>query len=101
MIFDPPLVRGTLIQRYKRFMADIVLDDGTSITAHCANPGAMIGLNAPGTIVWVQPCPGPKRKLAWRWVLVEEQGPDGSLVRTGIDTTVPVRSNSLPSGSSC
>lgn len=91
MIFDPPLVRGTLTQRYKRFLADIVLDDGTPITAHCANPGAMLGLNAPGTTVWVQPCPDPKRKLAWSWILVEEQRPDGEFVRVGIDTMHPNR----------
>ncbi|HEX7887218.1 MAG TPA: DNA/RNA nuclease SfsA, partial [Phenylobacterium sp.] len=47
MHFPQPLVRGTLVSRYKRFFADVVLDDGTEITAHCPNPGAMLGLNTP------------------------------------------------------
>lgn len=48
MRFASPLVLGRLVQRYKRFLADVVLDSGEAITAHCANPCAMTGLTAPG-----------------------------------------------------
>ena len=53
MDFPQPLVRGTLVSRYKRFFADVVLEDGTPVTAHCPNPGAMLGLNTPGLTAWL------------------------------------------------
>jgi sugar fermentation stimulation protein A len=86
MDFPQPLKRGQLVQRYKRFLADIVLEDGTEITAHCPNPGAMLGLNMPGLPVWVSRSPDPKRKLAHTLELVEV---DGGLV--GINTMHPNR----------
>ncbi len=70
MQFPVPLVRGTLIKRYKRFLADIALDGGETVVAHCANPGSMIGLQAPGSEVWLSPNQNPKAKLDWRWELV-------------------------------
>jgi len=70
MKFPDPLVRGTLIRRYKRFLADIEMTDGATITAHVANPGSMIGLTAPGAEVWLSPNRNPKAKLDWRWELV-------------------------------
>jgi sugar fermentation stimulation protein A len=86
MDFPTPLARGTLVQRYKRFLADIVLDDGTEITAHCPNPGAMLGLNTPGLTAWVSLSKDPKRKLPYTLELVEA---DGGLV--GINTMAPNR----------
>lgn len=70
MRFPRPLVRGTLLRRYKRFLADIELTDGRVVTAHCANPGAMLGIVDPGLAVWLLPWEGTKRKLAWSWELV-------------------------------
>ena len=88
MEFARPLERGVLVSRYKRFFADVVLDDGTAITAHCPNPGAMLGLNQPGLPVWLSRSDDPKRKLAHTLELVEA---DGGLV--GVNTLHPVRAN--------
>ena len=84
MLLPQPLAHGRLVQRYKRFFADVVLDDGREVTAHCPNPGAMLGLNTPGLGAWVSPAAGAKRKLAWTLELVEA---DGGLV--GINTMLP------------
>lgn len=74
MIFPEPLMRGHLIKRYKRFLADIELEDGALITAHCPNTGAMQGLTNPGTPVWVSLSSNPSRKLAHTWQMVEVEG---------------------------
>ena len=84
MLLPQPMAHGRLALRYKRFFADVILDDGRAITAHCPNPGAMLGLNSPG--LGVSPAAGAKRKLAWTLELVEA---DGGLV--GINTMHPNR----------
>ncbi len=87
MEFDTPLVPATLVRRYKRFLADCRLADGTEVTAHCANPGSMMGLAEAGMRVWLEPNDDPKKKLDYGWRLVEHEG--GHF--TGVDTSVPNR----------
>ncbi|GAB4185640.1 MAG: DNA/RNA nuclease SfsA [Calditrichia bacterium] len=70
MKFETPLIPGKLIKRYKRFLADIELDTGEIITAHCPNSGSMKGINTPGAPVMVQYVPSPTRKLKYTWELI-------------------------------
>jgi sugar fermentation stimulation protein A len=74
MRFPGPLTRGTLLRRYKRFLADVVLESGEQVTTHVANSGSMLGLTAPGLPVFLSHQPKPTRKLAWSWELVEIGG---------------------------
>jgi sugar fermentation stimulation protein A len=74
MKFPAPLIRGQLIKRYKRFLCDVELEDGRLVTAHCANPGSMLGLASPGSEVWLSDALGPKAKLKYRWELVRAGG---------------------------
>lgn len=71
MRFPVPLVPGRLVRRYKRFLADCLLDSGEEVTAHVANSGSMLGLATPGSLVYLARSSDPKRKLAWSWQLVE------------------------------
>lgn len=90
MIFASQLICGTLVKRYKRFMADVELPDGQTITAHCANPGSMLGLKEPGSKVWLSKSDNPKRKLKYSWELIEvDLGKGPALV--GINTAHPNR----------
>lgn len=79
MDLPSPLHRGRLLRRYKRFLADVRLEDGREVTAHCANPGSMLGLLEEGAEVWLARHDDPRRRLAWSWELVRAD-----------DTLVPV-----------
>ena len=70
MQFTSPLIQGTLIKRYKRFLADVQLADGSIVIAHCPNTGAMTGCAEPGWKVWLSPSNDPKRKLLYTWEVV-------------------------------
>ncbi|HML12273.1 MAG TPA: DNA/RNA nuclease SfsA [Xanthobacteraceae bacterium] len=88
MRFTEPLIPATLIKRYKRFLADVVLASGEALTAHVANPGAMTGLAAPGSRVWLSKSAKATRKLAYSWELVEvDLGAGPELI--GINTAHP------------
>ncbi len=87
MKFERPLLRGTLLKRYKRFLADVDLD-GETVTAHCANPGSMMGLAEPGTTVWLSESTNPKRKLKYSWELLQLDRPSGTAT-IGINTSHP------------
>jgi len=86
MEWPTPLIRGTLIKRYKRFLADIELENGETVTAHCANPGAMTGLKDPGLTAYLSTSDNPKRKLKYSLEVLEI---NGGLV--GINTAHPNR----------
>lgn len=73
MLFSPPLQRATLIQRYKRFLADVITPDGTTLTLHCPNTGAMTGCATPGDTVWYSTSENTKRKYPHTWELTETQ----------------------------
>lgn len=87
MRFETPLVPARLIRRYKRFLADCRLEDGREVTAHCANPGSMMGLKDEGMKIWLEPNDDPKKKLKFGWRLVDHE--NGHF--TGVDTSVPNR----------
>lgn len=87
MRFPTPLVPARLIRRYKRFLADCTLEDGREVTAHCANPGSMMGLAEPGMKIWLEPNDDPKKKLKFGWRLVDHE--NGHF--TGVDTSIPNR----------
>jgi len=88
MRFPHPVLRGTLLQRYKRFLADVRLDDGRMVTATCPNTGSMLGLTAPGSTVWLSQSDSPTRKYRFTWEMVEaDLGHGPTLV--GINTQHP------------
>jgi len=88
MKFQNSLIKGTLIKRYKRFLADVSLENGEEVTAHCANPGAMLGLKEPGSPVWLSPATNPKRKLKYSWELIETNDFNKKTL-VGINTSLP------------
>ncbi len=90
MKFPGPLFRGTLIKRYKRFLADVRLDDGCEITASCPNTGTMMGLSAPGCKVWLSRHASATRKYPHAWELTEHDLGHGPQL-VGINTSLPNR----------
>ena len=80
----PPLILGKLQKRYKRFFADIELETGEMITAHCPNTGPMTGVCEIGNLVYVSPSNNPKRKLAYTWEMIQIQD-----TWVGVNTNLP------------
>lgn len=83
--FEPPLIPGRLERRYKRFLADIILDSGDRVVAHCPNTGSMATCWSPGDRVFVSRSTNPRRKHAYTWEI--SQRSDGDWV--GINTQRP------------
>ncbi len=86
-----PLQEGVLLKRYKRFLADVELDSGEVVTAHCANTGPMSGVLHVGGRVRLRHAPSPTRKLAWTWEQALVPGASGEPVWVGINTALPNR----------
>jgi sugar fermentation stimulation protein A len=86
MRFEDPPVRGTLLKRYKRFLADVELEDGSMLTAHCPNTGSLLGCKEPGSAVLLRDSKDPKRKLRFTWQAIK-------VGRTwvNVDTNLPNR----------
>ncbi len=80
----PPLIAGTLVRRYKRFLADVLLEDGNVVTVHCPNSGSMKGCAVPGSRVFLSKSPNLKRKYPLGWELVQADG-----FWVGINTGLP------------
>lgn len=85
----PPLLSGVLIKRYKRFFADIELDSGEAITAHCPNTGPMTGVYLPGQRVWVSQSTSKTRTLPYTWEMIEVN--DVRPIWVGTNTALPNR----------
>jgi len=82
MQFEPTLQPATLIKRYKRFLADVVLSDNSQTTMHVANTGAMTGCAEPGDTVWYSTSANPKRKYPYSWEFTQTQTNDCICVNT-------------------
>jgi sugar fermentation stimulation protein A len=88
MQFPKPLIKARLLKRYKRFLADVELETGETITATCANTGSMKGLVEPGVTVWLSESDSPTRKYRHTWEMVEHDGGKGTTI-VGINTGHP------------
>jgi len=86
MIFKSRLIRGTLVQRYKRFLADVRLPNGKIVTAHCTNTGSMLGCKEPGSTVYLSLSPNKFRKLPYTWEMIQSKR-----IWIGINTLHPNR----------
>ena len=90
MRFPTPLLPGRLVQRYKRFLADVTLDTGETITATCPNTGSMMGLTTPGSRVWLSTSDSATRKYKHTWEMIETDLGQGPCL-VGINTNHPNR----------
>ncbi|MBL8564769.1 MAG: DNA/RNA nuclease SfsA [Hyphomicrobiaceae bacterium] len=88
MRFPSPLKRGRLVRRYKRFLADVVLDSGEEVTSTCPNTGSMLGLTAPGATVWLSESDSKTRKYRHTWEMIENDMGKGPVL-VGINTSHP------------
>ena len=86
MRFDPPLVRGVFLRRYKRFFVDVRLDDGTEVVAHCPNTGSLTGCLREGAAVMLERAKNPDRKLRWTWKMIRI-----GRAWVGVDTSIANR----------
>ncbi len=86
MLFPTPLVPARLVQRYKRFLFDAVLEDGQAITGSCPNTGSMLGLTAPGSRIWLSEHDSPTRKYRHVFEMIEADG-----ITVGVNTGLPNR----------
>ncbi|MDX2319054.1 MAG: DNA/RNA nuclease SfsA [Moritella sp.] len=82
MQYPSPLQPATLIKRYKRFLADVILENGEEVTIHCANTGAMTGCGDTGDIIWYSTSDNPKRKYSRSWELTEKANGDMICINT-------------------
>ncbi len=73
MIIDPPLQKAILVKRYKRFLADVTLEDGSPMTLHCPNTGSMEGCKTSGQPIWFSLSDNPKRKLPGTWEIIQDE----------------------------
>jgi len=74
MKFETPLIHGRLLKRYKRFLADVQLDDGTVVIAHCTNSGSMKSCIEENAEVYLSPAKDPKRKTKFTWEMIKING---------------------------
>lgn len=98
MKFPSPLIKAKLIKRYKRFLADIELEDGTLTTVHCPNPGSMMGLKEPGSIVWISKASNPNRKLSHTLELINLPARGNTLVGVNTNQANKVAQEAITSG---
>lgn len=96
MKFSPALQHATLIQRYKRFLADVVTPEGEQLTLHCPNTGAMTGCATPGDTVWYSTSDNPKRKYAHTWEITETQ--QGAFICVNTQRANPLVKEAIDAG---
>lgn len=104
MKFHPPLTPARLERRYKRFLADVRFRNGRRATAHCPNPGSMLGLARPGGRIWLSHDDSPRRKLPWTWELAESDSGAPVGVHTGRANAIveeALRASAIPELAAC